>query len=283
MGCVSNSYRYGVTPSLSHSQPFVSDSPNPISRGGIDPQVDRIESFVQSPKKFFRKISRRPALDPADGERQQESALKLAKEYLATNGLNDVYIDVRVYEPREQWDRLKSNQEVRPIWKYTGGTLNWLRYSILPLRVFHADYYDPFTNTLNLNSTRPIEALYEAALAKEYRSHRPLSVGTYAMLQYVPFVPLYHHSKASSDVLTFSEHHLSGEFSDDLFPLAYSRLGSAVVSETLSVVTLSPKAPNIPGPLLRVVGGTAGRSTGKTIAFLKNQKQKNENETQITN
>ena len=273
MGCVSDTYRYGVDPQLGHTQPHVSNVLNPISHGVAHPKVDRFESFVQSPKKLVRKLARRPTIDPADEAHQREEAVDLASDYLAANGLNNVYIDVRVYQPREQWERLKSNSSVRPIWKYTGGTLNWLRYTILPMRAFHSDHYDPFTNTLNLNSTQPAEALYESALAKEFQTHRKLGVGAYALLQYVPFVPLYQNVKASSDVLTFSQHHLDGELSDDLYPLTYSRLGSIAVSETLSVVTLSPNAPIFTGPLLRVAGGTAGRSTGATLARKKDEEE----------
>ena len=217
-GCVSDSYRYGVGTTLSQTKPLVPESANPISHGVPQPKVDRIENFVQSPKKLFRKIARRPALDPNAEAQQREAATELASEYLAANGLNEIFIDVRVYQPREQWERLKSNQDIKPIWKYTGGTLNWLRYAILPMRAFHSDHYDPFTNTLNLNSTQPTEALYESALAKEYQRHRRLGVGAYAIMQYVPFVPLVHNAKASSDVLTFSEHHLDGELTDELYP-----------------------------------------------------------------
>ena len=230
------------------------------------PKLDRIEAFVQSPKKLFRKISRRPDLDPTVEARQQEEAVNLAAEYLAANGLDDVHINIRVYQPREQWTRIRSNEDIRPIWKYTGGTLSWLRYTILPMRAFHSDNYDPFTNTLNLNSASSSKALYESALAKEFQRHRRFGVGAYAVLQYVPFVPLYHNARASSDILTYSRHHLEEEFTDELYPLTYSRLGSTAVSEALSVVTLSPNAPILTGPLLRLAGGTVGRSTGTTMA-----------------
>lgn len=266
VGCISDAYRYGIDAASSQAQPLAHESTNPISHGVAQPKVDKIESFVQSPKTFFRKLARRPALDPKDEEEQRAAAVDVATKYLAANGLNEIFIDVRVYQPREQWERLKSNEDIKPIWKYTGGTLGWLRYSILPLRALRSDHYDPFTNTLNLNSTQVSKAIYESALAKEYQRHRQMGVGAYAILQYVPFVPVYHNAKATSDVLTYSEHHLDGELTDELYPLTYSRLGSTVVSESLSVVTLSPNAPIFTGPLLRVAGGTAGRSTGTTLA-----------------
>lgn len=275
MGCASDTYNYGVNPGAITNRPLVSESHNVISRGGEHPRVDRLESVVQSPRKFIRKLTRRPALDPDDEERRREEAVKLAEDYFSVNGLDDVFIDVRVYEPHEQWQRLQSNQAIHPIWKYTGGTLGWLRYSVLPFRAFHTDRYDPFTNTLNLNSDRPIEALFESGLAKEFQKNHRLGVGTYAMMQYIPFVPLYHNAKAGSDVLTFAQVHLDGENSDEVFPLTYSRIGETVVSETLSVVTLSADLPFFTSPLLRIAGRTAGRTTGMSIV---KQKQLAEND-----
>ena len=55
--------------------------------------------------------------------------------------------------------------------------------------------------------------------------------------------------------------------------MVYSRLGSTVVSETLSVVTLSPSAPFYTTPLLRVTGGIVGRLTGKAVLLERNRKK----------
>ena len=270
-GCVKDTYQYGIDPSLDQSKPATPASINPISQGGELPRIDRIETFVQAPKKFLRKIARRPEPDPVVQDQRRIEAVALAQEYLAANGLSEVRIEVRDYQPREQWERLKANSSIRPIWKYTGGTLNWFRYTILPMRAFHTDHYDPYTNTLHINSTQPHEALFESALAKQFQSHSRLGIGTYVMMQFVPFVPLYHTAKASTDVLTFSERHLDGEVSAELYPLTYARLGSTAVSEILSVVSISPNAPIFTRPLLSVAGGTVGRSTGKTLARSKHR------------
>lgn len=205
-------------------------------------------------------------MNPETRLQQREQAIQLASNYLVANGLEDVRLEVREYDPSEQWQRLKDNREIRPIWKYTGGTANWLRYTLLPARVFQSDRYDPFTNTLHLNSDDLANTIYETAQAKEFRRSRLIDRGSYAMLQYVPFVPVVHHSRVASDALTFSQHHLDGSLTSELYPLSYSRIGSTVISETLSVVSLSPNAPIYSGPVLRGAGGIVGRSVGVQVA-----------------
>ena len=206
---------------------------------------------------------------PTEAENQErlEQGLEFTQHYLAANGLEDVRIDVDVYSPGEQWRRLVQNEEISPFWKYTGGTLNWLRYTVLPHRVFDRNDYDPFTNTLSLSSAKPLQGLYESAMAKEYLKRRnDLGVGSYAMLQAVPFVPLYHCIRASNDLLTYSDVHLDAELDREVYPMAWNRIASTAVSETLSVVTIAPDNTFFLSSLLRVAGGFAGRITGKALA-----------------
>lgn len=277
-GCASDVYRYGFEKTKLANQPISEESSATILVGGEKPKVDQIERFVQTPRRMVRKLFRLPVPDPSEAELQREEAVYLADAYLASNGISDLNIDVRVYDPKLQWRRLKENRQISPLWKFTGGTIGWLRYTILPMRAFHTDHYDPFTNTLHLNSARPLQALYESGLAKEYRQGRrlgPVDIGTgaYAMMQYVPFVPLLHNARASSDVVTFAHVHLNEDLESELYPMVYGRLGSTAVSETLSVVTLSPSAPFYTTPLLRVTGGIAGRLTGKAVLLERNRKK----------
>ena len=278
VGCASDAYRYGFEKTNLANQPISDVSSATILVGGEKPKVDRIEKIVQTPRRMVRRWFRLPVPDPSEAELQREEAVYLADAYLASNGISDLNIDVRVYDPKLQWQRLKENRQISPLWKFTGGTIGWLRYTILPMRAFHTDHYDPFTNTLHLNSARPLQALYESGLAKEYRQERrlgPLDIGTgiYAMMQYVPFVPLLHNARASSDVVTFAHVHLNEDLESELYPMVYGRLGSTAVSETLSVVTLSPSAPIYTTPLLRVTGGIAGRLTGKAVLLERNRKK----------
>lgn len=276
LGCVHDTYRYGGGGHAAVlSGPSVSAAslpPNPVLVGSENPRLDRIEAVLQKPRRWIRKLAGRADPNPDSIAKDRAHALELAQEFLAANELHDVNIDLRVYQPRRQWARLRANPNVRPIWKYTGGAVNWLRYTLVPMRVLQADYFDPFTNTLSINSADPHKVLFEAAVAKEFHNHRNLGVGAYAMLQYVPFVPVYQTARASSDALTYSRCHLDGEFDRDLYPLAYSRVGSAAVGEVLSITDISPNAPRLLAPVLRISAAVAGRMLGRS-QFLWSQQE----------
>ena len=266
--CVADSYRYGLQNSKLTTTPISHELKTEVLVGGDKPQLDRVESIVQTPRKWVRQLFRRPELDESALQKQRTDAVQLASGFLAANGMDDVNIDVRMYDPKLQWQRMSENEDIAVVWRYTGGTASWLRYTLLPMRVFHTDHYDPYSNTLHLNSSRPFQALYESALAKEYqKQHKlgPVDVGkgTYAMMQNVPLVPIVHNFNAASDVLTFANANLDAESENILYPLVYSRLGTTAVSEALSVVNVAPNAPFYAAPLLRVGGGMTGRLAGK--------------------
>ncbi len=264
-GCVRESYQFGLGPRLSTDTSLSgAPAPNPLSAGGEHPRIDKIETVVQWPRKAARKLFRREELNTAEIEAERAEAIQVAQQYLQVNELNDVAIDVRRYEPAEQWQRIQENNRIAPFWKATGGTLSFLSYALIPRRALHSNHYDPFSNTLSLNSTRSTSAIYEAAMAKQFRRHPML--GTYAMLQYVPVVPLAHHSYVSSDVLTYTMVTEQTELQHELYPAVYARLGGAAVSETLSLTPLAAGKPFYTAPLMRVTGTLAGAATGHAIA-----------------
>ena len=270
-GCASDTYHYGLSRDEFGTRPVAGRAEHQILIGGPRPCLDRIEKVVQSPRRWIGRLFRRPKLSAELKQQRRQEAIAFANNYFTANGIPDVNIDVRVYAPKLQWQRIAGNPHIAPVWRFTGGTASWLRYTLLPMRVLNSDRYDPFSNTLHLNSTRPLRALYESASAKEYHTERELAFikigkGTYAMLQYVPFVPLLHDWRASSDVLTYAATELEPEAEKKLYPVVYSRLGATAVSETISVVGLSPNAPFFTAPLLRVAGSVTGRVTGKAAS-----------------
>lgn len=262
-GCISGNYRYGLTRTGS-AEPLGSKSNGlKISFGEPPAHLARVEKVIQFPRDSIRKLSGRPPLEPDAQQARRSETVEQAQEYLLANGLDELYIDVRTYDPREQWQRLRRNDRVSPLFRYTSGSLSWLRYTLLPRTVFRSDNFDPFTNTLSLNSDDPARAIIESARAKEFQRERPIGPGAYATLQFVPLVPLIHETRAASDALSYSQHHLQGRMLDQLYPQAYARIGSAVVSETLSVFTLSPGTPFLVQPLLIGSGNLTGRSLGR--------------------
>ncbi len=265
-GCISGNYRYGVARNGSADPLDPPTNSLAISFGEPPPHLARIEKVVQFPREAIRKLSGRPAMEPDQQLARRSEAVDLAEEYLLANGMGELYIDIRTYDPREQWQRLRRNDRVSPLFRYTGGSLSWLRYTLLPRTVFRRDHFDPFTNTLSLNSDDPARALIESARAKEFQRERAIGPGAYATLQFVPLFPVIHESRAASDALSYSQHHLEGRMLDQLYPLAYARIGSAIVSETLSIVTLSPSAPFLVRPLLIGSGNLTGRSLGRWMS-----------------
>ncbi len=264
-GCAQERYFYGTA-----SEQFVSQTPlaggasNPVVIDGHYPRLDRIENFIRGPHQAVRRAFRLPVTSPEQIEQQRDRTIALSQEYLAANGLNDVYIDVRRYEPREHWNRMMQNDRIAPFWKYTIGVLYMARYTLLPSRIMRSDEYSPFTNTLSINSTRPANALFESALAKQYRRQRYL--GTYAALQYAPIVPMIHTSQAASDVLTYAHVHEKWGIAHELYPTTYASLGSSIVSEALFFAPLPEGVPFYTAPLIKIAGMGTGQIAGEWAA-----------------
>lgn len=271
MGCIADPYQYGVADSKPLIDFISPDGVQPIiTVDGDYPKLDKLENAISTPARFFRGLGGKKELDQEVIDSSRKEGLDLAQEFLEANSIDDLYIDVRRYEPKQQWARIKANQRIRPIWKYTGGTLSWIRYTLLPLRPLKIDQYNPYTNTLNLNSANPAQALFESAEAKEFRKHK--DVGTYAMIQFLPFVPIMHDARSGSDVLSYVHDREMYDLQDELYPLSYARVGSTTAAEILSFSGLD--TPFYVSPLVRVTGATIGRLAGRIVAQSKRKKQK---------
>ena len=254
------------------ANPWHAELQQPISIGGDHPVVDRIEKFVQSPKRFINKIRQKT---PVNSNELQAKAVSEAEEYLVANGLDDVFINVRRYEPREQWERLRENDRIGPVWKYTAGSLNVIGYSLFPKRAFHSDSFSPYTNTLSINSSSPAKAIFQAAQAKQYRKQKWL--GTYSVAQKAPIVPLLHISEVSSDALSYARARDRDDLANELYPLAYSKLGSAAISGVVFFFPIRTDVPFITSPLIKAASRSTGRLAGKLIAD-RQQAERQQNE-----
>ena len=259
-GCARTNYQYGLS-NRAGPRPAL-DAVNPLVFGGEHPKLDKLESTVHYPiKKIQQWLPRRkPAADPQ--ELRREATFK-AQEFLVLNELPDVNIDVREYDPATQWQRLRENDRIHPFWKYTTGTVAHLKYAWLPGRVFHYDSYNPYTNTLSINSTSPAMAVYEAAEAKVIRNHK--LPGTYAASQYLPIVPLVHDVRVANDVLSYARVRQEWEFEEQLTPRIYAAFGADAVSQATSLVPGAAYMPFYYKPLLSLAGRTAGGVTGKAV------------------
>ena len=260
-GCIQKSYRYGI--SNQELLTRLPQTPNLITVGGNHPRIDSIERTVQYPAKVFRRWfpSSKPAEDP-DALRLQ--AVQSATDYLDDNGLKGVYVDVREYNPREQWTRLQNNRSISPFWKYTGGTLNHVGYCILPGRAFGRDSYNGFTNTLSINSISPAQSLLEAGYVKKLYDQR--YPGTYLTANWLPILPLFRDSSVASDVLTYARVKQQWPLEKDLLPQVYAQLGGDAVSQATSLIPGVAYMPFYFKPLLSGAGRAVGGVTGNAVA-----------------
>ncbi len=260
IGCARPTYEYGLAYRRDPKPDLT--AMNELTFGGDHPKLDRVESFLRYPINKIRQWIPRKEPVPDPVEERRRSILK-AQEFLVLNELTDVNIDVREYDPAEQWRRLRENDRIHPFWKYTSGTLAHLQYAWLPGRVFHYDSYNPYTNTLNINSSMPSMALYEAAEAKIIRGRR--YPGTYLAACYLPIVPLVKDARIASDVLSYARVREEWELERQLYPQIYSALGADLVSQATSLVPAASYMPFYYKPLLSLAGRAAGGATGKAV------------------
>jgi len=260
-GCIQKNYRFGIA-----NQDLVFKlprTPNLITTGGNHPRIDSIERTFQYPGKVFRAWF--PASTPEENpESLRLLAVQTATDYLDDNGLMGVNVDVREYNPREQWSRLKSNTRIAPFWKYTGGTLYHVGYCILPGRAFGMDSYNGFTDTLSINSTSPASSILHAGYVKKLYDQR--YPGTYIAANWLPIVPLFRDSSVSSDVLTYARIEGNWPLEKDLLPQTYAQLGGDTVSQATSLIPGVAVLPFYFRPALRIAGSAVGVATGNLVA-----------------
>ena len=192
-GCVTTPYTFGVVHRTEREDCAVEGIA--VSRGRPNRIVDGAGWILGIPNKILLWDSR--ALNHDVGSDTEQEAV----EYLASHGLNDVQVRVNQYDPRGEWRRLVDNDRVAPGWKYTAGGLRWVVYTVLPDRVFGADYYNPFTNSLNIYSDIPEIAVREAAYARDIASRT--YPGTYATFQAFRPISIWHQSLATNDALSY--------------------------------------------------------------------------------
>ena len=180
--------------------------------------------------------------------------------YLERNDLADVTVFVNHYGPKDQWRRLRDNKLIGAGWRYTMGSVSVIGYTLLPGRIFGGDRYNPFTNSLYLNSDVPAVALREAAYAKDVRSHK--LPGTYAVTQELPLVGLWSDSRAIRDVIGYARVQEDWEVEQQAFKVLFPQMGV----ESTSVGGAFVSSVWWGGPALGAGGAAVGHVVGRTLA-----------------
>jgi hypothetical protein len=159
----------------------------------------------------------------ADNHNVSPETVRSVAKYLEQNDLSSVLIRVNQYDPLGEWKRLATNRRVRLGWRLTGGTLEYLQYAILPGRIFGEDWYNPFTNTINLYSDIPSLALTEAAYAKDV--HQRQNPGFYATTQMFPLAGMWHKTIATKEVLSYVENNGTDQEREETYRILYPSYG----------------------------------------------------------
>jgi hypothetical protein len=146
-------------------------------------------------------------------------------------------------------------------------------YTLRPGRLFGDDWYNPFTDTINLYSDVPAIALHEAAYAKILHQRR--HPGTYAVVQHLPLVGMWYRTNATREALQYLEQHdgaasESPEANRILFPMYGGALGGQV-------------AQFVPIPFMGLALNIAGTGIGHIVGrYRVHQNQLKEQEAEAT-
>lgn len=170
-------------------------------------------------------------------------------EYLEENELDSVLVRVNQYDPLGEWRRLAANKQLGAGWRYTIGTLNMLKYTLLPGRLLGGDWYNPYTDTINLYSDIPAIALSEGAYAKDVRERE--HPGTYSAVQEVPVVGMWHETIAKRDVEEYVKSHGTQEQREETYRILYPDYGGSWGGQVASFL-----------PYGNVFGRLAGAAVG---------------------
>ena len=217
-----------------------------VEHGAERPLVDAAGYVFGIPRKILlwdRRALNHQVSDATVGELTQ---------YMESNNLGDTVVRVNQYAPIKEWQRLVSNRRIAPGWRYTVGSLKWLKYTFVPGRLFGDDEYNPYSNTIYLYSDMPTLGLAEAAYAKDVsQRERP---GTYAAVQELPIVALWHETNATNEVIQYVSIHGSSEQVQKVRHDLYARYGIATAG------TVSQVLPDGSG-LFAIVGAVVGHTS----------------------
>lgn len=217
-----------------------------VERGAKRPLIDAAGWFFGIPRKILQWDRR------AQNHQVSDATVCEVTDYMVKSNLGDTVVRVNQYAPIKEWQRLTSNHRIAPGWRYTVGSLKWLKYTFVPGRLFGKDEYNPYSNSIYLYSDMPMLGLAEAAYAKDISQRdRP---GTYAAVQELPVVALWHETIATNEVIQYVSIHGSSEEIENVRHDLYARYGI----ETAGAV--SQVLPDGSG-LFAIVGAVAGHTT----------------------
>ncbi len=249
-GCKIGPYRYGHF----HQD----DKPAPqavtVEYGRPNKTLDHIGKIVGFPAKILPMNAK---INDHEISRTTENKLR---EYLAHNDLNDVAVFINHYDPKRQWQRLRDNKRIGAGWRYTVGAVSVIGYTVFPGRIFGGDVYNPYTNSLYLNSDVSALVLREAAYSKDVHSRK--LPGMYAVVQDLPVIGLWSDTLAVRDVIGYAREQGDWKVEKEAYYVLFPQMGAA--STSIGGMFLASSWWG--GMALGAGGAAVGHVTGRSIA-----------------
>ena len=165
------------------------DSGVQVVRGQPRPVIDAVGKVFGTPNRIA--LGNRSVDNHAISPETEQQIVN----YLEDQQLDSVLVRVNQYDPVGEFKRMHANKHIRPAWKLTAGSYNWLKYTLLPGRITGGDWYNPYSQTLNLYSDVAPLAISRAAYAQDIRSR--VNPGAYAAISEIPGVGLKHETTAT--------------------------------------------------------------------------------------
>jgi len=202
--------------------------PAQFEQGRPNKFVDRVGWVLGIPNKIIL-WDRRAENHQVSNETQIDVA-----EYLDTHELGNVKVRVNQYDPGGEWRRLVENKRIGAGWRYTFGAVTTLAYTVFPGRLLGNDSYNPYTNSVHIYSDIPALALEQAAYARDVKERE--WPGTYATLQSLPIVGLWHEKQNKVDVHNFLAHSATPTERADAHRVLDPQFGSEIGEQIGSVI-----------------------------------------------
>jgi hypothetical protein len=191
-----------------------------VVRGNPSKVVDGLGWIVGIPRRIVLWDRR------VDNHQVQPETMAEVATYAKVNELDGLCVRVNQYAPIDEWKRLTKNDQISPGWRYTVGALSLVGYTLLPGRIIGVDNYNPYTNSVYVYSDVPALAMEAAAYAKDVK-HRDLP-GTYAAVNSLPVVSVWHETINTQDTLEYLQTHGTYDEQREGLAILYPNYGASV-------------------------------------------------------
>lgn len=131
------------------------------------------------------------------------TTIRIMNDFIEDNELESLNIEFQSETPKDDWDRLQANQSINPLLKYSLGSAHWLGYAIIKPSAWGKNYYDPYTNTMHINSNNAIEIMAEMSYAKIIQ--RQSYPGLYALGSKLPFMAIRAQKQKTDEMIAYAK------------------------------------------------------------------------------